>query len=338
MNELQPGIYYDMPWEEYVSIPYPSPSLLKHGLRSPLRLKRAMDGECKPSEKTVAVGQTVHCMVSDEFEKRIAVMPSFETDPENLTKGTEKKPPKTMHKKDGSLSVAGEKWQELCRKHNLPITHDGPIFDNREHTTSKNTEYYETKVAEFTEANQGKTIINDVQMNVALKCYKQIRRNKAATELFQKSTMEVCVIAEIDGLMTKTRMDGIIPIEHRGWDLKTMPDIEPRTLYRHARSMGYFFQFAFHSLALENAGNQAFSLQHYDIIAAEVQDDFDVGVVEINNNSWDLIDQWREKVLRTIDMYKHGLAQNHWPGLYPLDTDVISIPEWDMAATATFEG
>ena len=83
--KLSPGIYHDVPWSQYREIPYPSPSMLKHGLRSMKRLKRAADGELAPSETTVAVGQAVHCMISNEAD-RLAVMPAFEQDAENKTK------------------------------------------------------------------------------------------------------------------------------------------------------------------------------------------------------------------------------------------------------------
>ena len=85
-----------------------NPSTLKHGLRSMKRLKRAMDGEVKPSSKTVAVGNAVHCFLAGEFEERNAVMPAFELDPENVTATGKKSTSKTTaYYKESKLA-----WEE----------------------------------------------------------------------------------------------------------------------------------------------------------------------------------------------------------------------------------
>lgn len=80
MNTLQ-----KLSWADYCARPEMNPSTLKHGRRSMLRLKRAIDGDCQPDPKNVIVGNAVHAMISAEYEDRYQVMPPFEFDQANLT-------------------------------------------------------------------------------------------------------------------------------------------------------------------------------------------------------------------------------------------------------------
>lgn len=88
---MKPGIYKNVSWAEYKAIPYPSPSMLKPGLRSMRRLKRHLDEGIQPSAKTVAVGNALHAIVAGEFYDRYQIMPDFHLDPENVTDKTKAK-------------------------------------------------------------------------------------------------------------------------------------------------------------------------------------------------------------------------------------------------------
>lgn len=166
----EPGIYFDIPWAQYINCPYMNPSTLKHGCRSMKRLKRAMDGECRPSEKTTAVGNAVHTLLAGEFDERFAVMPAFENDPDNLT-GTGKK------------------------------------------STSTSTKYYKESKANWLIENEGKLNLTEVQLNVAKKVVRSIRAKRDCNEIIERATSEVTVIAEINGLLCKTRIDHYYPVQ-----------------------------------------------------------------------------------------------------------------------------
>lgn len=255
------------------------------------RLKRAMNGECQPDEKTVAVGSAVHAMVSGEFEDRCALMPAFETHAENLT--TTGKPSK-----------------------------------------AKTTTYYKDSVTAFKNDNASKVILSEVQLNTARKAHDRLLSNQTAVEMIQQSELEVTVIGEIEGVLCKTRLDGLVRSgPPRAWDLKTTNDIDPIKLYKSFKSKSYFFQFAFHSLILQNAGDDWVQLQAYDVIALETQDDYDVGVIHIL--PWDIIDSWEKKVAEVVHNYGLCRRADRWPGLYPLETDVIRVPNWDMTPAET---
>ena len=330
----EPGIYKGVSWAEYKSCPYMNPSTLKKGLRSMRHLKRAIDGELQPSAKTVAVGQAVHCLVADETD-RLAVMPDFEKDPRNLTAGTVKEPPKAMTKKDGSLSAAGQKWQDLCSEHGLPVDHCGEIRTGQKPTESKVTDFYKTSVSNFVEQNEGKTLLTEIEMNVAKKVIGCIYENSKAAEIIRRSEHELTVIAEIEGVMCKTRIDGAIAKDRNVWDLKTTDDISGRTFYRQCKKLGHLFQFGFHQLACANAGKNAFAIERYDAIAAEVSGDYDTGVILIPPQ---LLDDWAEKVSRVLNDYKLAKSTDIWPGLYPAGIGLLDVPDYDMAENGVFQG
>lgn len=289
---MKPGIYENLSWDAYREIKLPSPSLLKHGLRSMKRLKRAKDGELKgPSSKTVAVGQCVHCLVAGEMD-RVAVMPAFELDEANVT-------------------ATGKQ------------------------SNSKATSYVKEASAKWIEENAGKQILSDVQFNTARKAYKELRKNRKAVELIDNSKLEVVVVAEIDGVKTMTRMDGLWLDKCRAWDLKTCPDVEPQAFYYQARRLGYFFQFAFHRLALRSLG---YELQSYEIIAQEVSDDYDNGVIDV---PFALLDVWEDKVKNVLSQYKIAERMGKWDGIYPAGIGAMPVPNWDMSSDediVQFEG
>lgn len=79
------AILYDVSWADYLAMPQMNPSTLKHGLKSMKRLQRAIDGECQPDRKTVAVGNATHAILAGELEDRFAVMPAYELHTDNCT-------------------------------------------------------------------------------------------------------------------------------------------------------------------------------------------------------------------------------------------------------------
>lgn len=290
--KLEPGIYLDIDWETYKKVEGINPSTLKKSMRSMKHLKRAIDGEIPPPKpETVAVGQAVHCMIAGE-ENRLAVMPQFELDAENVT--ATGKPSKT-----------------------------------------KTTSYYKSKKEAWEAENADVQVLSDVQMNTARKIVREIENNVAARQLIGESKHEITAVAEIEGVLCKTRLDGAVAASKRVWDLKVTSDIEPRTLYHQSKRMGYYFQFAFHCLVCMNAGKNRFAVDRYDMIAAENGGDYDVAVVEV---PFQLLDDWMVRVKSKIRQYRESKESNFWPGLYESGQGMLDVPDYDMAENGVFEG
>jgi hypothetical protein len=322
------GIHEDVSWEDYLRLPYMNPSTLKSGQRSMRRLKRAIDGEIYPPAKTVAVGQVTHCILAGEDKERIAVLPEYELDADNMTAGKEKKPPAKMYTTKGDLSAAGKKWEELCVEHGVDPGKVDSIFVDRVQTDSKATAYYKASVASFNALNEDKDVVTSFDYRKAQGIVERLQGHRHCAELVDKSRQEMTIIGTIEGMKVKTRIDGLWNDgpEWGAWDLKTTSDIAPDAFYRICRKFGYLFQFAFHVLALQSCGIQ---LQSYDIIAAEIQDDFDVGVIGVPFN---VLDDWGDIVCDVMKAFKLALASDRWPGLYD-DTGaqgLLEIPNWDM--------
>lgn len=75
-----------IPFDEYQRIQRMNPSTLVHGLHSMKRLKRAIDGDVKPTTKAMQLGTCAHVLLlePDEFAKRFVVMPDFHLDEANV--------------------------------------------------------------------------------------------------------------------------------------------------------------------------------------------------------------------------------------------------------------
>ena len=67
-------------------------------------------------------------------------------------------------------------------------------------------------------------------------------------------------------------------------------------------------------------------LQSCNIIAAEIQDDFDVGVISIPPVAYE---RKHNEVKRVVQDYRRAMKDGNWQGLYPHGGD-LKIPNWDM--------
>lgn len=335
----KPGLYKGMSWSDYKSIPYMNPSTLKHGLRSMLRLKRALDDaeEVQPSKDTVLVGSIVHALVSGEAEELYAILPEFELDDANKTAGREIKRPAKMEKADGTPSAAAAKWVAKCKEVNANPS-SASITVGQEKTNSKTTKFYQESVKRFAEQHPGKETITKAAYRVACKCHDSIRGNKKAKTLIDSSHHEVVAIGEIEGVMCKTRIDGVGIDSNFGilWDLKTTGDIAPSAFWRVFNRLHYGFQFEFHRQLVRAAGENGFEVQQYKTIAAETQDDYDVGVLDVPLAN---LEQWTSRVEKTCERYRLAKSYGDWPGLYPDDVDhTLWMPNWAMEETIELTG
>ncbi len=278
-------IIYDLPSGDYFGLDAMNPSTLKHGLRSRKRLKRAIDGECQPDPKTVIVGNAAHCILAGEFESRYAVMPAYEKDDKNCT---------TKGKPSGS----------------------------------KNTKYYREKSEAWQVENESKEEITEVQLATAAKVARNVQMH--AGLLIRESKQEVAVLGEIAGVLMKTRLDGLRLVQTPQntfepsaivWDLKTTSDVSDEAFYRVFKRLNYGFSAAVHCELLRQNG---ITVDSYLIIAAEVQDDYDVRVLDV---PLQMIDAKLPTVERVAAEYRQALEEDVWPGL---GDDDLFVPNWDM--------
>lgn len=327
--DIMPGIYPDISWEQYQQIPYVSPSKLKHGLKSMKRLKRVLDGnaeDLEPSEKTTAVGRAVHAMVAGQYQELCAEMPAYQTHAENVATA-KKRPSKIYRVHSNTPTVAGQKWLDELAVRGLPADHAGDIM---EQSDSKSTSYYQDSAKQFREDHAGKTVLTEIEAATAKKVMRHINGHADAKEAISGSQHEVTIIAQIEGIPCKTRMDGLKPAEAAGWDLKIdSQSVDGSAFYRKAKRMGYLFQFGFHLEILRECPD-GFELQKYDCIAAEDFGDYDVACYGILPNG-DLLDNWGQRVRQLLADLKQAQGQDYWPGVAP-HAIPLPVPSYDMMA------
>ena len=176
------ALLYDVSWADYLQMPEMNPSTLKHGAKSMLRLKRAIDGECKPDPRNVAVGNATHCILAGELEERYAVMPAFENHTDNCT-ATGK--PSTS-KATSYYKESAELWH---------LEHEGKeiLTEVQLHTASKVANLIIQRAGELITPSKKEVVvtgsISGVEMKTRLDCLLLFGNN--ATVLDVKTTNDV---------------------------------------------------------------------------------------------------------------------------------------------------
>ena len=84
MNSLQPGVYHDIPFDEYLQWDAVSNSRLGLAKRSAAHFKQGFKSEPTPAMR---LGSLVHCGVLEPLAiaKRYTFMPDYASHPENVT-------------------------------------------------------------------------------------------------------------------------------------------------------------------------------------------------------------------------------------------------------------
>ena len=334
---MKPGIYYDLSWSDYCKIDAISNGVFRSGAKSMKRLRRVMNGDHAPSRSTTIIGSIVHTMVSKEFDDRYRIMPAFENDRRNVTNGYQeiKTRPSKVYLKDGTtLSAHGKNWKELCEKHGKTVDFDGEIVTGRvtgrrPSPGNKRTDWYKDVSEDWKERNLGPYMesISNAEYRTARTIYDSILNEPEAKELIKKSSLEVSIIAEIEGILFKTRLDGVW---NDGsvwgwWDLKTIPDISERAVFRHYISMRYDLQLQFHRMMFRAHDIEP---QQCDLIVAEHQHDFDAAVVgPVPLFALDNLDSKMETIMFQL---KEAIRTDTWPGVSRGQKMLLKYENWAM--------
>lgn len=174
-------------------------------------------------------------------------------------------------------------------------------------TTSKNTNFYKDSVELWRLEHLGKEELNSAQVHTASLVANRVRTR--FHKLLDASQQEVVVTGTIEGVDMKTRLDGLLARAKVVWDLKTTTDISDQTFFRIFDRLGYGFSASTHVELLRQNGIE---IQDYLILAAEVQDDYDVRQLTIPTiaieNAWD-------KVKEVAGHYRKARDTDIWPGL-----------------------
>lgn len=82
----KPGVYFDVPFDDYLNAPYVNKSAITAGLRSMAHMKQSIEDHVEPT-KAMRFGTLVHAGKLEPLAvaQRYAVMPAYELDDQNQT-------------------------------------------------------------------------------------------------------------------------------------------------------------------------------------------------------------------------------------------------------------
>lgn len=175
--------------------------------------------------------------------------------------------------------------------------------------------------------SSGKSILRFSEYTAAMSAAKAIRGNRVANELLADGDAEVTVLAEIDDVPTKIRIDYYRPDLGMLIDVKTSDDAGLGAFSRSIASYGYDIQAAFY---LDTCRMLDLPAESFVFIVVENKAPYGVAVYEIDQTS---IEIGREKYQRGLDIYRQCIAFDEWPG-YPEEIQPISLPTWALRSAA----
>ncbi len=161
------AIIYDETYQEYHERPAMRQSTLKHGRKSMLALRHAIDNPGVEETTFMRVGKSSHCLLDvgpDRFADYYAVMPDFHMSSDNCDA------------KGGS-------------------------------SNSKNTKWYRARVAEWAASIGDREIVSQAEYDKTLGIVRAIYEDPVASHLVKSARYEVTLTWEWNGVPCKARLD-----------------------------------------------------------------------------------------------------------------------------------
>lgn len=199
----------------------------------------------------------------------------------------------------------------------------GNVKVNGEQTESKASKYYKARVAEFTTANQGKSIIGQYQYDTLLYAIESIRSRPHLSRLIDSCSREQTIEQDLLGVPFKGRVDlikkGLIV------DLKSTANCHKFAFGRVFSNQKYDFKLAIYRELYRSQYQEDCKV---GIICAEIDGDFDCCYVPVPPI---VLDNAMEKVVRVLCEYQKCVASGVWPGVDGGKEEYeLAIPNWAM--------
>ena len=189
-------------------------------------------------------------------------------------------------------------------------------------STSKATEYYETKVAEFYAENRGSEIILESDRQWCAGIAGGVIADPTAKLLLDSCDWEVPLFGKIEGVEVKGLVD-LLDANTLG-DVKTTVSVHPRMFGASAAKLHYPFKLSWYR---ELARQNGYPIDTVYLIAVESKGPFDCGVFEIPTSE---LDNAFTRVCEVLRSYKLAKKTGEWPGVSGGKVDVLNTPLWAM--------
>lgn len=166
----------------------------------------------------------------------------------------------------------------------------------------------------FRDEHEGSQILNRTEWTTAHQIREAISWHKRAAGLFVGGQAEVTIVAEVNGIRVKIRIDYLIEHDDRIVivDLKTTGrSAHPSKFVQSAWDLGYHLQAGLYTCIASLEFNKPCS---FVIVAAETVNPSPAGVV-VYDFPPDLINWAESKMVAAIDTFSDHRAADHWPGI-----------------------
>ncbi|MTH33034.1 hypothetical protein GL279_00280 [Paracoccus limosus] len=142
---------------------------------------------------------------------------------------------------------------------------------------------------------------------------------------FPPARSELTVVAEIDGVMCRARIDHApedprLPL----WDLKTAVDASPQAVQRAIMAYGLDFQASHYVETWKAATGED---RKFNFLFVEKEAPHECCIVQLGGDSMVM---GRKRTARAREMWRHCLTTGLWPG-YPAEIVQMDLPEFYQA-------
>lgn len=190
-----------------------------------------------------------------------------------------------------------------------------------ERTSSKATNYYKNKVAEWMHLNEGKTAVDQSVYDAYRKMMVALNRSKRARDVMTDGAPEVSIVwQDKTGVLCKGRIDCLRDSVKRFTDYKTSRDVtRPGNVIAH---LGYDFQLAFYRRGLRQLTGEDWGA---DLVMQKNHGSFVVRAAPVSDDDLNAMDDRIEELLPRIAQAQRS---GFWPGYE--DDEVFAVPEWRL--------
>lgn len=293
----EPGIYYDVPFPEYLDWPHISRSTLEWGQRSMAHLKAAMDGKMSKESNALEFGRAYHARLLEPKVYR----------EQFVVRGDCGAIMKSGNRKGESCGAPGRVCSDgvwYCGTHGDVSEADD---DKRESVNTRDSEEIEKMAA-------------------------KVYAHPVVRMIHQEGGFETSLVWDCVGTRIKSRLDKYIPAGK--WpativDLKKCRDASENAMERAINNYGYHRQAAMYLDAVESlTGEKA----DFILVCQEDTPPYAVAVYQVDEAS---IDIGRSEYRNVLAQMEQCQQSGEWPG-YCTDIEPIGLPAWRLKQAERF--
>jgi len=168
----------------------------------------------------------------------------------------------------------------------------------------------------------GTPILSTQQVGTINACVAAVWRHPAAKRLIAGAEFERCLFArDATGTLRKGRLDALPKGGNALPDVKTCLSAAADDFEKSIATYRYHVQAAYYLDLCELLGRE---FTHFTFIAVEKAPPHLVAVYSLDPLA---IEFGRKLYHRDLTLYRHCVAENHWPG-YPVEITNIGLPAW----------